>query len=402
MKYVIVLCDGMSDYPLDALSGKTPMEAANKPYMDELCRFGDVFKVQTVAQGLKPGSDVANLSVMGYDPKKYYTGRSPLEAASIGVTLTESQTAFRANLVTLGGEGEYDSLYMKDYSSDEISSEESSKLIQTLAEHICTEDIKLYPGVSYRHLLVWDNAPAHFKLTPPHDISDKPVKDYLPDNKVILDIMMKSRMILKDHPVNIARKQRGLNTADSLWVWGEGRKPALSDFSKKFGVSGAVISAVDLIRGIGYLTGMQVIEVPGVTGNINTNFEGKAKAAIDTLNIGTDLVYIHLEAPDECGHRGETENKIRSIELIDEKIVAPIKKALDKKREDYKIMILPDHPTPLSIRTHAGDPVPCLIYDSTKKMSGPASFTEKLSEGRLFKTGYKLMGYFLGQEEFDK
>ncbi len=401
MKYIIVLSDGMSDYPIEALSGKTPMEAADKPCMEEMCKKGEVFKVQTVAAGLKPGSDVANLSVMGYDPKKYYTGRSPLEAASIGVTLTESQTAFRANLVTLGGEGEYDDLFMKDYSSDEISSEEAAQLIKTLDEQISVPGIKLYSGVSYRHLMVWDNAPESFKLTPPHDISDRPVKEYLPDNQVILDIMKKSREILKNHPVNIARRERGLHTADSLWIWGEGKKPALSNFYDLFGVKGAVISAVDLIRGIGHLAGMDVIEVPGVTGNVNTNFDGKAQAAIDALQNDADLVYIHLEAPDECGHRGEIENKVRSIELIDRKIIAPIKAQMEKAGIDHKIMVLPDHPTPLSIKTHAGDPVPCLIYDSTKNLGGAETFSEKAAEGRLFKTGHKLMGYFLGKEEFD-
>lgn len=400
MKYVIVLADGMSDYPLSALSDKTPMEVAKKPCMDYLCQNGEAFLVKTVADGMKPGSDVANLAVLGYDAKKYYTGRSPLEAASIGVPLSDTQTAFRANLVSLGGEGEYSDLYMKDYCSGEISTAEAAQLIKTLSEKLSNDVLKLYPGVSYRHLLTWDGAPESFKLTPPHDISDKPVKDYLPNNKVIMDIMEKSREILKDHPVNQARREKGLNTADSLWIWGEGKRPALDSFEALYGVKGAVISAVDLIRGIGHLAKMQVIEVDGVTGNIDTNFDGKAAAAISALKNGAELVYVHLEAPDECGHRGEVDNKVLAIELIDEKILSPIKEELDRQGENYKIMVLPDHPTPLSIKTHAADPVPCVIYDSSKKLSGPAVFSEKTVDNKIFNPGYELMGYFLGKKEF--
>ncbi len=400
MKYVIILTDGMSDYKIDELSGKTPMEYANKPQMDELAKDSEVFLVQTVPENLKPGSDVANLSVMGYDPNEFYTGRSPLEAANMGVSLSDDDTAFRANLVTLKGEGNYESLLMHDYSADEISTREAAEIINTISGELATEDIQFYPGVSYRHLMVIRGGAKHYKLTPPHDISDKPVAEYLPDNPVIMDIMRKSREILKRHPVNIKRRENGQNTADSLWIWGEGKRPALPDFKEKFGLRGAVISAVDLIRGIGRLSGMDVIEVEGATGNINTNFEGKAGAALEALRDGCDFVYVHLEAPDECGHRGEIQNKVRSIELIDSKVLKVIKEGLDKGGEPYRIMILPDHPTPLKLKTHVGDPVPCLLYDSRKKVKGVPFFTEGLSQGKVFAPGYKLMSYFLEKEGF--
>ena len=395
MKYIIVLADGMSDYPLEELGGKTPMEYAVKPNIDALASKGEMFLVKTVPDNMKPGSDVANLSVMGYDPMLYYTGRSPLEAASIGVPLGKDDTAYRANLVTLKGDGEYEELTMQDYSSGEITSAESAELVKTLAEKLNSDEKKLYCGVSYRHLLVFTGDAPSCELTPPHDISDRPVKDYLPEDERILSLMKKSREILKDHPVNQKRRAAGKNTADSLWVWGMGKSTSLPSFKEKTGLSGAVISAVDLVRGIGYLADMEVVIVPDVTGNIDTNFDGKAEAAINALKT-KDFVYIHLEAPDECGHQGQAKLKARSIELIDEKIVKPVCEAMKNAGEDFRIMVLPDHPTPVSIKTHAGNPVPCFIYDSTDEKDGKEkTFTEKTADTKMFEPGHKLIDMFI-------
>lgn len=397
MKYVVILADGMADYPVEALGGKTPMEAAKKPMMDALSEKSTQYLVKTVPDNLKPGSDVANLTVMGYNTKDVYTGRSPLEAASIGVSLSETETSFRANLVSLSGEGAYEDLTMLDYSAGEISTEEARELIAALQKKLVRPGFSLYAGISYRHLLVWDNAGDYGTLTPPHDISDRPVRDYLPTCPEILDIMEESRKILADHPVNIKRRKKGLRTADSLWIWGEGKKPGLPAFYDVFGKKGAVISAVDLVRGIGFLAGMEVIEVPGVTGNIDTNFEGKAEAAVKTLlEDGNDFVYVHMEAPDECGHRGEADNKVLSIELIDKLVVSPIVHALREAGEAFRMLILPDHPTPISIKTHARDAVPCLYYDSEKPACGKAVFTEESAKsGEIIDPGYTLMNLFL-------
>ncbi|MBO4897494.1 MAG: cofactor-independent phosphoglycerate mutase [Clostridia bacterium] len=402
MKYIVVLSDGMSDYPLPELGGKTPMEYANKPNMDSLASKGEMFLVKTVPDELSPGSDVANLAVMGYDPMKYYTGRSPLEAASIGVTLAPDDTSYRANLVSLSGECDYEDKTMLDYSSGEITTAESAEIIKTLAESINTNDLKLYCGVSYRHLLVKSGKNSDCELTPPHDISDKPIKEYLPKDELTLSVMKKSYEILKNHPVNKKRRAEGKHTADSLWIWGRGKSASLPSFKEKTDLSGAVISAVDLVRGIGYLADMEVIKVPNVTGNIDTNFDGKAKAAVDALMSGKDYVYIHLEAPDECGHQGNAKLKAKSIELIDKKIVGYICSELSEKGEDYRIMVLPDHPTPVSIKTHARDPVPCFIYDSRfEKESKSIVFSEKNAEGKMLDPGYRLIDYFLERSEFN-
>ncbi len=397
MKYIVILADGMADYPVEALGGKTPMEMAKKPCIDSMAAKGEQFLVKTVPDNLKPGSDVANLTVMGYNTKDVYTGRSPLEAASIGVKLSETETSFRANLVSLGGEGDYKDLSMLDYSAGEITTAEAREIIKTLQEKLVRKNFSLYPGISYRHLLVWENAGEIGTLTPPHDISDRPVKEYLPTCEEIRSIMEESREILKDHPVNVKRREKGLHTADSLWIWGEGKKPMLPAFEEVYGKKGAVISAVDLVRGIGYLAGMQVIDVPDVTGNIDTNFAGKAEAAVRTLlEDGNDFVYVHMEAPDECGHRGEAENKVKSIELIDSFVVQYIKSALDAKGEAYRVLILPDHPTPICTKTHARDAVPCLLFDSRYAKSGKAVFTEKsAAEEKLIDPGYDLMKMFL-------
>lgn len=395
MKYVIILADGMSDYPIAELGNKTPMEYANKPVMDEMARKGEVFLVKTVPDNLTPGSDIANLSVMGYDPQKHYSGRSPLEAASIGVSLGADDTSYRANLVTLSGKGEYESLTIKDHSAGEIETRQAAELIHAVADKLETDSLRFYKGVSYRHLMVRSDKIASCTLTPPHDILDKEIQGYLPDDAVILDIMKKSYDILKTHPVNIKRRVEGKNTADSLWIWGAGKRISLPSFTEKYGCRGAVISAVDLVRGIGYLAGMEVILVEGATGNIDTDFEGKAHAALRALSSGCDFVYIHLEAPDECGHQGQARDKAKAIELIDQRVVKIIKEGLESSGEDLRIMILPDHPTPVSTRTHARDAVPCLLYDSRKSCNGPDSFTEKTCAGKLFQPGFELMSYFL-------
>ena len=381
MKYLVVLCDGMADTPSDFLNGATPMEKANKPVMDSLAKVSEVGLCRTVAKGLKPGSDVANLSVLGYDPAVCYTGRSPLEAASIGVDLKLSDVALRCNTVTLSDEENYEDKTMVDYCAGDISTAEAAEIIKTIGEELGNDVYKFYAGVSYRHCLVVDNGTTELgNMTPPHDISGKVIGKYLSNAesaKPLIELMKKSYDILKDHPVNLKRISEGKNPANSIWFWGEGRKPVLADFKAKNGVSGSIVSAVDLLKGIGICANMDTPNVEGATGYLDTNFEGKANAAISAFKNGTDLVYIHLEAPDECGHRGEPENKIRAIEIIDEKILKPVKDYLDTTADSYRILICPDHPTPLNIKTHSSDPVPYLIYDSRKTLSGVSVFTEK-------------------------
>lgn len=397
MKYVIILADGMADYPVEALGGKTPMMVAKKPTIDEMASCGEQFLVKTVPDSLKPGSDVANLAVMGYDTSLCYTGRSPLEAASIGVTLGEADTSLRANLVSLGGTGDYQDLFMQDYSAGEISTEEARQLVEMLSEKLSLPDMNLYAGISYRHLLVWHGVQEVGKLTPPHDISDKPIREHLPENAELLRVMMESRALLRSHPVNERRREKGLPTADSLWFWGEGKKPQLPRFYDMYQKKCAVISAVDLIRGIGFLADMQVMDVPNVTGNIDTNFQGKAEAAVKALlEDDCDMVYVHMEAPDECGHRGELENKIKSIEMIDALVVQYIKHALAKSGEDFRMLVLPDHPTPILTKTHARDAVPCLLYDSRyNKKQAPVFTEESANNGVIIDPGYTLMKRFL-------
>ena len=400
MKYIIFLCDGMADYPVDALGGKTPMMVAKKPNMDALCKKGETGLVKTVAEHLSPGSDVANLSVMGYDPDLYYTGRSPLEALSIGVNLKDSDVTFRANIVTLSGEENYADKTMVDYSSGEITTAEAHELINYLKENMSYDHIDLYGGTSYRHLLVWDGGSTNVTLTPPHDISDRKVTEYLPKGEgadILLEIMKKSHELLKNHPINLDRIARGLNPANSLWVWGEGTKPMLSTFTEKFGIKGTMISAVDLLKGIGNGTKMDVIEVEGATGNLDTNFDGKAEAAIKAFENGTDFVYIHMEAPDECGHHGDTEGKIASIELIDEKVVKPVVDYLKSCGDDFRVLITPDHPTPIALKTHVRDAIPFFIYDSRVSEGSGLDYTEENAKttGLYIEPGYKLMERFL-------
>lgn len=400
MKYVLILGDGMADYPVPQLNNKTPLEYAKKPNIDFLAKNAEVGMVKTVPEGIAPGSDVANLSVMGFDPKEYYTGRSPLEAVSMGLSLSDTDVALRCNLVTLSDEEDYSNKTMVDYSSDEISSAEAKELIEAVNEQFKNDTFCFYPGISYRHCLIWNKGLTGLKLTPPHDISGKKVTEHLPkgeDNKPLLDMMIRSYNILKDHPVNKARIAKGLRPANSIWLWGEGKRPSLSRFDEKYGIKGSVISAVDLIKGIGILAGLNNIEVEGATGNIHTNFLGKAQAALKELESGQDFIYLHVEAPDECGHRNEIENKVKSIELIDEQIVGTILKGMEKY-DDYRIMILPDHPTPLSLMTHTSEPVPFLLYQKSKPgKNGVESYTEEQAKttGVYFAEGYKLMDYFL-------
>lgn len=398
MKYVVLLCDGMADLPREDIKG-TPMSVANKPNMDKLAKVSRVGLVKTVADNLKPGSDVANLSVLGYDPAIYYSGRSPLEAGSIGIDMKPTDVSFRTNLVTLSDEENYEDKTMVDYCADDISSEEAAELIKFIDEKLGTEEFRFYNGVSYRHCLIWDHGTTDIgKLTPPHDITGKPIKDHLGANEKgmpLIEMMKKSYALLSDHPVNKKRIERGLRPANSIWFWGEGVRKELTPFKEKYGLSGAMISAVDLLKGIGKFTEMEVINVPGATGYIDTNFDGKAKAAVKALRDGNDLVYIHVEAPDECGHRFEVANKVKSIELIDEKILGYILKEFEG--EDIKILICPDHPTPLELKTHTNAPVPFMIYDSTNKVKGVDCFSEEEAKntGDYVAVGHTLMSEFL-------
>ena len=401
MKYLVMLCDGMADEPNEALGNSTPMEKANKPCMDSLAAKAEVGIVKTVAEGLKPGSDVANLSVLGYEPAVYYSGRSPLEAASIGIDLKDTDVTLRCNLVTLSDDEDYENKTILDYCADDISSEEAKILIEYIQEKLGNDVFRFYPGVSYRHCLVWRNGNPHpGVLTPPHDITGKVITDYIPKGEAVdelYDLMKKSYDLLKDHPVNQARIARGKRPANSIWLWGEGTKPLLDNFSEKFGIKGSMISAVDLLKGIAICAGMNSVDVDGATGYLDTNFDGKCKAAIEEFKKGADLLYIHVEAPDECGHRGEIENKVKAIEMIDEHILAPVVEFL-RGYDDFAVLVCPDHPTPLSIRTHTSTPVPYLIYDSKNEIdSGVKVFCEKEARetGNYIEKGFTMMNYFL-------
>lgn len=391
----------MADTPNSKLNGKTPMELANKPIIDKLASTAEVGMCRTVGKGLKPGSDVANLSVLGYDPYVCYTGRSPLEAASIGVDLKETDVALRCNIVTLSSEEIFENKTMVDYCAGDISTKEAHEIIKTIEEKLGNEIYKFYGGVSYRHCLVVNGGTTELgTMTPPHDISGKVIGEYLSDNdnaKPLIELMKKSYEILKDHPVNLARRAKGLNEANSIWLWGEGRKPNLQDFYEKNKVSGCIVSAVDLLKGIGICANMQTPEVEGSTGYLDTNFEGKANAGINAFKNGCDLVYLHFEAPDECGHRGEHEKKVKAIELIEERALKPMLEYLDSCNDDYRILIMPDHPTPLDTMTHSSEPVPYLIYDSRKTLGGVETFTEETAKntGVFVENGPSIMDKLL-------
>ncbi|MGI6066088.1 MAG: cofactor-independent phosphoglycerate mutase [Bacillota bacterium] len=376
MKFVVLLGDGMADYPLKQLGERTPLAYAQKPNMDKLAKVSTLGMVRTIPDGFPPGSDVANLSVLGYEPEKYYTGRSPLEAVSLGVELGENDVALRCNLVTLSAEPDYQDKTMVDYSSEEITSDEAAQLIKAIDDELGSPEFHFYPGVSYRHCLVWKNGLLDLDLTPPHDISDQKITRHLPKGKgaeIIFDLMKRSTSILENHPVNISRQQKGLRPATSIWLWGQGKKPALTLFKDRFSVEGSVVCAVDLIKGLGICAGLEIINVPGVTGNIHTNFQGKADAAVQALKNGKDFVYVHVEAPDEAGHQGNINDKVKAIEIIDEKVLGTILTGLESLNDDYRLMVLPDHPTPISIKTHTAEIVPFMIYDSRFRVTSSAT-----------------------------
>ncbi|ATW23861.1 cofactor-independent phosphoglycerate mutase [Candidatus Formimonas warabiya] len=401
MKYVVILGDGMADYKLAAFGNRTPLQLAYKPNIDGLAKASEMGMVRTVPDGFAPGSDVANLAVLGYEPEIYYTGRSPIEAVSMGVNLDAHDVAFRCNLVTLSGEDDYQEKMMLDYSSGEISTEEARELMHDINQELGSEQFRFYPGISYRHLLVWANGRFEFDLTPPHDISDQRIGPYLPKGagcEVLTAFMRKSLAIFADHPVNKKRRQRGLNPATSLWIWGQGKKTVLSSFAQRYGLEGSVVCGVDLIKGLGICAGLSAPDVPGATGNIDTNFAGKAETALRELKDGKDFVYVHVEAPDEAGHHGNIEEKIKAIEEIDDKVVGRILPGLDALKEDYRVMILPDHPTPVSIRTHTAEIVPYMIYDSRYPIKGSIdTYCEEnaLSSGSFIKNGPDLMTRFI-------
>ena len=385
MKYIVVLGDGMADRPIESLGNKTPLEYAKTPTMDKLASMGEIGMVHTVPDGMKPGSDTANLSVLGYNPRKYYSGRSPLEALSIGVPMKDTDIALRCNIVTLSEEEDnYEDRTIIDHSSSEISTEDAAVLLEAVRKELETDTYKFYVGTSYRHLLIWEKGSV-VPLTPPHDVLGQKVGAHLPADEKLREMQKKSYEILSRHPINLERKRKGLNQANSCWFWGAGTRPALVSFEEKNQKKGAMISAVDLLKGIAVGSGMTNIQVEGANGQLHTNYEGKAQAAADVLlKDGFDFVYVHVEAPDEMGHQGSWERKVQSIEYLDQRLIRNLKAALDASGEAYRMMVLPDHPTPVRVRTHTGEPVPFLIYDSRKEYAGPEAYSEKAArEGGL-------------------
>lgn len=401
MKYVVILGDGMADEPREELGGKSPLEYAKTPTMDLLAAKSEIGMAKTIPEGMKPGSDTANLAVMGYDPKKYYTGRSPIEALSIGVKMRDTDVAFRCNLVTLSDDDlPYEKKTIIDHSSGEISTEDADILLKAVKEAFENETYQFYTGTSYRHLLIWNHGQV-VELTPPHDILERVIGDYLPQDQALRKMMEKSYEILNHHPLNEERAKKGLNKANSLWFWGAGTKPFLSSFKEKTGLSGTMVSAVDLLKGIAVGAGMENAEVEGANGGLHTNYEGKARAALKALlEGGSDFAYIHLEAPDEMGHQGKCMDKVLSIEYLDSRVVKPVYEGLLESGEDFRILIMPDHPTPVRIRTHVSDPVPYLLYDSRKDLGCPYKYNEADAKktGIHVEQGYTLMDRFLEKE----
>ena len=397
MKYIVILGDGMADEPLAALEGRTPLECAQTPAMDELASKGIMGMVKTVPDSMKPGSDVANLAVLGYDPEANYSGRSPLEALSVGVSMAETDVVLRCNIITVSEEGPYEEKIIIDHSSGEISSEDADILMDSIREAFNNETFQYYSGTSYRHITIWKEGDV-VELIPPHDHLGEACGAYLPEEKLLRDMMVKSFDILNNHPLNVARAAEGKNKANSLWFWGAGTKPSLGSFREKTGLKGAMISAVDLLKGIAVGAGMTVVEVPGATGSLETNYEGKADAAVKALlEDGHDFVYIHVEGPDEMGHQGSIDHKIKSIEFLDQRLIQRVKAAMDASGEEYRMLVLPDHPTPIRCRTHTSDPVPYVMYDSTRQQKKCAHYTEKeaAATGNFEAQGYKLMDAFL-------
>lgn len=396
MKYVVVLGDGMADLPLRELGDKTPLAYANTPTLDALAAVSEIGLVHTIPDGMKPGSDTANLSVLGYDPQKYYSGRSPLEALSIGVPMKDTDIALRCNIVTLSEEEEnYEDRTIIDHSSGEISTADAAILLDAVRKELETDIYKFYVGTSYRHLLIWDKGEV-VELTQPHDILGKKIGEYLPEDEMLREMMKKSYDILVNHPINIERKKQGLNPANSCWFWGAGTRPALSSFEEKNHKKGAMISAVDLLKGIAVGSSMKVIEVEGANGGLNTNYEGKAQAAVDVLTKENyDFVYIHVEAPDEMGHQGSIERKVKSIEYLDERIIKPVKEGLEAAGEEFRMLVLPDHPTPICIRTHSSDSVPYLLYDSAMPQRHNWKYNEQeaAESGNYVAKGHEIIDY---------
>lgn len=398
MKYIVVLGDGMADEPVNSLGGMTPLEYAKTPAMDSIAPKSEIGLAHTIPEGMKPGSDTANLAVLGYDPEKYYTGRSPLEALSIGVPLKDTDIAIRCNIVTLSDDSlPYGEKTIIDHSSSEISTEDAAVLMEAVQKELNSDIYKFYVGTSYRHLVIWDNGEVA-ELTPPHDVLGRVIGRYLPEDQKLREMMEKSYNILNNHPLNTERAKKGLNKANSIWFWGAGTRPALDSFEGKYGKKGAMISAVDLLKGIAEGTGMYNINVPGANGTLETNWEGKAEAAVKALlEDNYDFVYIHMEAPDEMGHQGSLERKIKAIEYLDSRVLDTILKKMDASGEDYRVLVMPDHPTPVSCRTHTSDPVPYMLYDSTVNKNTGLLYNEKdaVKSGNVVEHGYTLMGRLL-------
>jgi 2,3-bisphosphoglycerate-independent phosphoglycerate mutase len=401
LKYLVIVGDGMADYPMEEFGGKTALQYARTPNFNALAREGELGLVQTIPDGLPAGSDTANLSVLGYDPLQYYTGRSPFEAASLGVELGPTDVSFRCNLVTLSDEEPYAAKTMVDYCAGEISTSEADELIKAVEAELGTDLIRFYTGFQFRNLMVWKGAPDQWHFTPPHDISNQKIRDYLPngpEGPKILELMEQSYKILAAHPVNRKRVERGLNPANSIWLWGDGKKPLIPSLKDKYGLRGTVVSAVDLVKGIGLFAGLKTVEVEGATGYIDTNIEGKVEAVLEALGNGDDFVFLHVEAPDECSHRFEKDNKIKAIEMIDSKAVGVLKEQLAASGYDFSILLITDHATPLSLGTHTREPVPFAIYRSTELQNNPGHAFDEYSAsmtGILYQKGFLLMDHFL-------
>ena len=378
MKYVIVLGDGMADVPIEQLGGKTPLEYAKTPNMDRLSKLSEIGLVHTIPEGMKPGSDTANLSVLGYDPKKYYSGRSPLEALSIGVPMKDTDVALRCNIVTISDDDvAFEEKTIIDHSSSEISTEDCAVLVEAVRKELETETHKFYVGTSYRHCLIWDKGEV-IDLVQPHDVLTQVIGQHLPQDEVLRNMMKRSYEILKDHPINVERKKQGLNPANCCWFWGAGTKPMLSSFEEKTGKKGMMISAVDLLKGIAVGASMGVVEVEGANGGLHTNYEGKMQAAVEALTKdGYDFVYVHVEAPDEMGHQGSVERKVQAIEYLDERVIGPLESKLKEQNVDFRMLVLPDHPTPIRVRTHTNKEVPYMLYDSTAEQANTWNYNEQ-------------------------
>jgi 2,3-bisphosphoglycerate-independent phosphoglycerate mutase len=405
MKYIVIIGDGMADRPMKELGGKTALQKAFTPHMDRLAQEGTIGKIRTIPSGFQPGSDIANLNIMGYDPRKFYSGRAPLEAASMRILLKDHDVAYRCNLVTLKYNKDRTDGIMEDYSSGHISTDEATQLIHDIDEHLGSEGIRFYPGVSYRHIMVWADGAYEVECTAPHDITGKDIAGYLPignGEDVLRDLMLRSSGVLEGHTVNRDRIKRGENPANSIWLWGQGKKVHIPTFKEKYAMEGALVSAVDLMKGLGINAGFEILDVPGITGYLDTNYAGKAEAALKALE-NVDIAYIHVEAPDEAGHSGIYKDKIRALEDFDALVVGTILRGVESM-ERCRILLLPDHATPLAVRTHTDEPVPFVIFDShLKKKSQVPGFEESITEKEdilSFEEGHRLMDYFiLGQDE---